>query len=84
MKDFDMGYQIEKGMLRFLNKQDIPATNRKRDLLWDKISNELELFRHDIFEQQVLRIFDFTAWIESKIRKIPLNEVLKLKMESNL
>lgn len=83
MKDFDMGYQIEKTMLKFLNKKDIPATKRKRDLLWDKISNELELCRHDIFEQQVLRIFDFTAWIESKIRKIPLNEVLKLKNESN-
>ncbi len=79
MKDFDKGYQIEKTMLRFLNKQDIPITNLKRSLLWEKVSVELDQSRHDIFEQQVLRIFDFTAWIESKIRKIPLNEILHSK-----
>jgi hypothetical protein len=79
MKDFDKGYRIEKIMLRFLNKQDMPITNRKRNILWEKVTGELDLFWHDIFEQQVLRIFDFTSWIESKIRKIPLNEVLKSK-----
>jgi hypothetical protein len=66
-------------MLSFLNKQNIPATIRKREILWEKVSGELELLRNDIFEQQVLRIFDFTAWIESKIRRIPLNEVLQSK-----
>jgi hypothetical protein len=79
MKDSDKGYQIEKIMLRFLNKQNIPISTGKREKLWEKVSFELDSFRHDIFEQQVLRIFDFTAWIESKIRKIPLNEVLNSK-----
>jgi hypothetical protein len=79
MKDFDKGYQIEKTMLSFLNKQNIPITIRKRKILWEKVSGELELLRNDIFEQQVLRIFDFTAWIESKVRRIPLNEVLQSK-----
>jgi hypothetical protein len=79
MKDIDKGYQIEKTMLSFLNKQNIPITIRKRNLLWEKASGELELLRNDIYEQQVLRIFDFTAWIESKIRRIPLNEVLQGK-----
>lgn len=79
MKDIDKGYQIEKIMLGFLNKQEIVISSKQRGLLWAKVSVELESFRHDIFEQQVLRIFDFTAWIESKIRKIPLNEVLNAK-----
>lgn len=79
MKEIDKGYQIEKTMLSFLNKQNMPATIRKREILWEKFSGEVELLRNDIFEQQVLRIFDFTAWIESKIRKIPLNEVLQGK-----
>ncbi len=80
MKDIDKGYQIEKVMLGFVNKEDLPMTSKKRNILWEKISVELESFSHDIFEQQVLRLFDFTAWIESKIRKIPLNEVLLSKM----
>lgn len=79
MKDFDKGYQIEKAMLNFLNKQNIPITKSKRDVLWEKVSSELDFFQHNIFEQQVLRIFDFTAWIESKIRKTPLSSVLSIK-----
>jgi hypothetical protein len=46
------------------------------------VSPELEVIRQDIFEQQALRIFDFTAWIESRIRRIPLDEVMKEKTES--
>lgn len=82
MKEFEMGYKIEKTMLFFLNKQNLPVTTKKREKLWEKVSPELEMFRQDIFEQQVLRIFDFTAWIESRIRRIPLDEVMKEKTES--
>jgi hypothetical protein len=81
MKDFGKGYQIEKAMLSFLNKQNLPANNTERNKLWEKVSGELELLNQNVFEQQVLRIFDFTAWIESKIRRIPLNEILHLKTE---
>ena len=80
MKEYDKGYQIEKAMLSFVNKQDLPVTNRKRELLWEKTEKEIEKFRHDIFEQQVLRIFDFTVWIESRIRKRSLSEVIKAKV----
>ena len=82
MKEYDKGYQIEKAMLSFVNKQDLPVTNRKRELLWEKTEKEIEKFRHDIFEQQVLKIFDFTAWIESRIRKRSLSEVLKGKVST--
>lgn len=77
IKDSEKGYEIEKSMLRFVNMQNLPITERKRNVLWEKICKELELFRHDIFEQQVLKIFDFSAWIESKITKIPLSNILK-------
>jgi hypothetical protein len=81
MKDYDKGYQMEKTMLNFLNKQNIPATQRKREIVWAKVSGEMELLRHDIYEQQVLRIFDFTAWIECKTRKIPLEEIMQTKSQ---
>jgi hypothetical protein len=53
-----------------------------RNTLWEKVSGELELLGQNIFEQQVLRIFDFTAWIESRIRRIPLSDVLSAKTAS--
>ena len=38
---------------------------------------EIRELYNDKYENQLLRIFDFTAWIESKIRKENLSEVLK-------
>ncbi|MFT0448352.1 hypothetical protein ACMSD2_24550, partial [Bacteroides thetaiotaomicron] len=31
------------------------------------------------YESQLLRLFDFTAWMESKIRKEKLSEVLRVR-----
>ena len=79
MKDFEKGYRIERIMLNFVNKQNLPAYKQKREELWLKIFPELEELHLDIFEQQVINIFDFTAWMESQILKIPLCETLKNK-----
>jgi hypothetical protein len=76
IKGYIKGYQIEKLMLVYLGKLKQPLTNRNREILWNKVEGQLQKFRKDVFEQQVLKIFDFTAWIESKIRKLPLDEVV--------
>jgi hypothetical protein len=72
------GYKIERFLFRFLSKlpPERPLNPNKQ---WDKIKIVFEEIRHDVFEQQILRIFDFTAWVESEIRKIPLAEVLRDK-----
>jgi len=69
------GYKIERFLFRFLSKtptDEQGKTNRQ----WEKVKPVFEEIQHDVFEQQILRIFDFTAWIESEIRKVPLAEVL--------
>lgn len=80
IKGSEQSYRLEKFMLKFLNKSELPLLQSKRDKLWKKNSFVID-FREDIFEQQVLKIFDFTAWIESKIRKIPLKDVLTAHLE---
>ena len=77
MKDIGKGYRIERIMLNFVNKQNLPAYAQKREEYWEKIYPELLELHSDIFELQVIKIFDFTAWIESKILKIPLSETLQ-------
>ena len=72
----EKGYKIERFMLKFLIWQ-IPTFAKKREVLWLKVEKELNEIRQDVFEQQILRIFNFTAWIESLIRHIPLTEILK-------
>jgi hypothetical protein len=69
-------YKIERSVLSFVNKQNLPVSGMKRKALWEKIKDDFDKMHHDIFEQQITRLFDFSAWMESKIRKIPLSEVL--------
>lgn len=73
------GYKIERSILSFVNKQSMPISGMKREALWEKIRKEFDVLQHDVFEQQILRIFDFSMWVESKVRKVSLSEILKTK-----
>lgn len=77
----DKGYQIEHFLLKFLTKE-LPANAAKRIKLWEKVSKELDKIRQDVFEQQVLRIFDFTAWVESILNQVPLSGILHNRIEA--
>ena len=55
----------------------------ERDKLWKKLAPKLAEIRDDIFEMQILKLFDFTAWIESKLCKTPLDQVLKNRITPN-
>ncbi|MEO9476221.1 MAG: hypothetical protein ABJG41_11825 [Cyclobacteriaceae bacterium] len=72
----DKGYKIELKIIKFVNKPNLPLTSKKREELWSKISKDFEQIRHDPFEHQTLKLFDFSAWIESKVRRIPLSQCI--------
>jgi len=71
-------YKIEKFLFKFLIKE-IPSSQFKRNKLLVKTLNEFEEINKDVFEVQMLHIFDFTAWVEALIRKVPLGEILGRK-----
>lgn len=70
-------YQIEFFMLKFISKSIDGISKKDRLDLWEKINSELMNFHNNKYELQLLRIFDFTAWIECKAKNIPLNMILK-------
>ncbi|MCE5332535.1 MAG: hypothetical protein LLF95_10430 [Bacteroidales bacterium] len=74
-------YQIELMMLKLINKPIENMSKKDRDLLWGKIEPKLIEFHNNKFELQLLRIFDFTAWIEAKIKNISLSAVLEQKTQ---
>jgi hypothetical protein len=76
----DKGYKIEHLLLRFFVKP-LPTLVKDRKKLWVKINRELEEIKKDVFEQQVLRIFDFTAWIESRLLQTSLSEILRARTQ---
>ncbi len=69
-------YKIEKKILNFVNKPNLPISAIKRKRIWESIQGEFKIINQDVYEQQTLRLFDFSTWIESKIRKIPLGDIL--------
>jgi len=69
-------FKTERKILSFVNKPSLPISAVKRKLMWEKLKKDFDLIQHDVYEQQTLRLFDFTAWMESKIRKVSLAEVL--------
>lgn len=74
-------YQIEHLMLKLFNKSLESISKKERTNLWTKIEPELLELHNNKFELQLLRVFNFTAWIESKIKNIPLSEALKDKIQ---
>ena len=77
--DIAKDYKIERFLFRFLSKQ-LPSISLKRELLLTRTLKEFNEINQDVFEKQILRIFDFTAWVESLLRKVSLSEVLQARM----
>ncbi len=76
-------YRIELLLLDFLSNDKWQlASSDKRRKMQQKLKAELENIRNDVFESQLLRYFDFTAWIESKIDKTPLARILFVRYAS--
>lgn len=76
-------YRAEQLLLDFLNSDKWQlASNEKRRKMREKLKSELEKIRGDVFEAQLLRCFDFTAWIESKLDKTTLAETLSSRYAS--
>ena len=76
-------YKIERKIINFVSKPNLPVSAAKRKAMWEKIEKDFETIHHDVYEQQTLKLFDFSAWIESKIRRIRLSEVLEKRNVTN-
>lgn len=70
-------YRTEKLMLYILNKRKSDLFFGQRIKIWNKMESEIEQIREDVFEKQLLMLFDFTAWIESKLTQVSLSEILQ-------
>lgn len=77
LQNIENSYEIENLMLVFFNKSFDLVSRFKRNQLWKEMEPKLTAQHDNKFELPLLRIFDFTAWIESKIRMIPLDLVLQ-------
>ncbi|MBP7488127.1 MAG: hypothetical protein KA789_11990, partial [Parabacteroides sp.] len=59
----------------------LPVYEKTRMQLWSQFKKAFAAIENDKYEQNLLQTFDFLSFIESKLTRIPLKEVLKVKAE---
>ena len=65
-------YITEKLLFRFLMAHPLPIYKKDQEKLWSQYQKDIMRIRQDKYEKQLLKTFDFTAWIESKLTNIPV------------
>jgi hypothetical protein len=79
--DSKRSYLLERTVIKFLSGGEVPAVTAIRLASWKKINASFDKIRTDKYERQQLKLFDFSAWIEAKLKKKSLGEILKEKYE---
>ena len=72
----EQSFRTEHTILWFLNKQNLPILRKGKEAMFDKLLPTIEALHEDKYENQLLRIFDFTAWLKSKLLREKLSDVL--------
>jgi hypothetical protein len=79
LKKHDKEYQSEQVILKFFRKLSKVQTDSSRSAIFKEFKVSLEKLMENPKEQVILQYFDFTSWIDSKIKRIPLSEAIKLR-----
>ncbi|UPK71400.1 hypothetical protein [Chitinophaga filiformis] len=77
--DTKRSYLLERTVIKFLGNGEIPTVTAYRAALWKKINASFEKIKADKYERQQLKLFDFSAWIEAKLKRKSLSAVLQEK-----
>jgi hypothetical protein len=77
--DTRRSYLLERTVIKFLGGGEIPAVTTYRTALWKKINASFDKIKSDKYERQQLKLFDFSAWIEAKLKKKSLGTILQEK-----
>lgn len=75
-------YQVEAFILKFLTSKKVYF--QKREKQRQAIQPIIEAIRQDIYEKQILNLFDFTKWVESKVWDVSFTQLLENKKDSPL
>lgn len=77
LKNKESNLKVESFMLKFVNYSYAKGDREDRLAVWRRLESEVKALHADKYESQILRKFDFMAWIESKIFGTPLSNILK-------
>ncbi len=79
LKKREKYYLFEDIILQFLKKSLEVVNLKELQLLYQNLHNELLKLQQNAYEKHLLQYFDFIAWVEAKIQRKPLIEILRLR-----
>lgn len=77
LKNKGHNLKVESFLFKFLNASFVDKSRKKRAEVWESMAEEVHALYTDKYEIQILRKFDFVAWVEAKIFEVPLSDILK-------
>ncbi|GAB6118901.1 hypothetical protein [Dysgonomonas termitidis] len=75
----EQAFQTEHLILWYLNKVNLPVLSDERKKMLEKLDKKFKELHNDKYEKQLLSIFDFTIWIESKLLRKKISYILNAK-----
>ncbi|NLR59490.1 hypothetical protein HGH93_15345 [Chitinophaga polysaccharea] len=82
--DNKRSFLLEKTIIKFLRNERLFTISTRPSNLWKKMSSNFDKIKEDKYEMQLLKLFDFSAWIEAKLKRKPLGKILREKYEAEL
>lgn len=79
MNNGDKTYKLERLIFRFINHDAPFLGKQKREMLWEKLKPAFLKLSADKYEIQILKIFDFSTWVEAKLCKRNFADLLQEK-----
>lgn len=77
----ELSFRTERLMLWFLGNENLTLSPAARTKTRDRIAVQIASLHNDRYEMQLLSLFDFTAWIDSKLTRRPLHEIIRMRFE---
>ncbi len=74
-------YLLEKIVFSFVKQASDARGNAAKNALWQKVQKNFEAIQNDKYETQILKIFDFSSWIEAKLLAKSFPQLLKEKYQ---
>lgn len=69
--------------IRFINTT-LPVTMSKRMTLWQSYAKTITLIEKNNADKKLLRVFDFISWMESKVRRTSVSEIVTSKIDAKI
>lgn len=74
-------YATEKLLFKFVQLYPLPKNKLQKNKIWAQYLQSILDIREDKYERPLLKVFDFCAWIKSKLTNTPFVTILKEQHE---